>query len=132
MDSNIENVEELPDSVETGRHFYSLKLLELWDGSTLRLPLTISGKKDGPTLCVVASIIGDEFPGTIAARKIALETAPEKLKGALISILIANSPSFGFGSHPPFHVSPLDYVNMNRIFPDAQMDVQAKGSSCNF
>ncbi|MBS7647027.1 MAG: succinylglutamate desuccinylase/aspartoacylase family protein [Candidatus Bathyarchaeia archaeon] len=116
MSENV--IEKLPDSIEPGKHFYSLKLLELWDGSALRLPiLIISGKKDGPTLCVVASIMGDEFPGTIAARKIALETDPEKLKGTLISIPIANPPSFGFGSHPPLHVSPLDYMNMNRIFP---------------
>lgn len=115
---NEDVIEELPESMEPGRYFYYLKLLELWDGSTLHLPIIIvSGRKAGPTLCIVASIMGDEFPGTVVARKVALELDPEKLRGTLISIPIANPPSFGFGTHPPLHVSPLDHMNMNRIFP---------------
>lgn len=119
MKSKIENnVDELPDFIEAGKHFYYLNLLELWNGATLYLPVIIvAGRKSGPTICVVASIMGDEFPGTIIARKVALELDPEQLAGTLVSIPIANPPSFGFGSHPPLHVSPLDYMNMNRIFP---------------
>lgn len=84
-------------------------------GTSVRIPITVvNGTLPGPTLCVTAGIHGCEYDSIEAAIRIANNTKPEGLSGALIVLPIINVMSF---QQKTAFVNPLDNTNMNRIYP---------------
>ncbi len=84
------------------------------DGET-RIPVTIiNGAGAGPTLAVIAGIHGYEYPPILAAQRLASSIDPNKLKGRMIIVHVANVPSF---LKRTIYYSPVDGKNLNRVFP---------------
>src|SRR5690349_20763685 len=68
---------------------------EFADGGTVALPVvTISGRKDGPTLYLQAGIHGDEQTGIAICREALQGIAPDELAGTVVAIPVANVPSY--------------------------------------
>jgi len=91
-----------------------LEVPEGADGRT-RIPVTvINGAARGPALAVIAGIHGYEYPPILASQRLAASIAPQKLKGRVIIVHIANVPSF---LKRTTYYSPIDQLNLNRVFP---------------
>ncbi len=85
------------------------------DSDTTFLPVTVfKGKEPGPVFTIVAGIHGYEYPPIIAVQELINEIGPDKLKGNLIIVPIANVASFY--ARTPF-ISPIDGKNLNTVFP---------------
>ncbi|WP_421823828.1 succinylglutamate desuccinylase/aspartoacylase family protein [Flagellimonas oceanensis] len=84
------------------------------DNSTNLPIVVIKGKEVGNTLTILAGVHGYEYPPIIAVQEFLKEIEPEKLKGNLIVIPIANKASF-YGRSP--FKNPQDEVNLNNAFP---------------
>lgn len=67
----------------------------------------------GPTALITGANHGDEYEGPIALYNFAQRTDLECFQGRVILIPAMNYPAFQAGTR----VSPLDQLNMNRIFP---------------
>lgn len=74
---------------------FFLKAGELADGSAVNIPvMVVNGSMPGPKLLVVAATHGDEVAGTEAAKSIASQMDPDKIRGALITIPVLNVVSY--------------------------------------
>ncbi|MCZ7569764.1 MAG: succinylglutamate desuccinylase/aspartoacylase family protein [Ardenticatenaceae bacterium] len=83
-------------------------------GRPLGIPwMAIRGNEDGPTLTVNCAIHGDEYEGGEAIRQLWRELDPATLAGAWIGVPVVNIAAYDAAQRN----SPLDNVNMNRIFP---------------
>lgn len=83
-------------------------------GHDLGFPMmVVNGAGDGPTLLVDGGIHGDEYESGEAIRAIWRDTDPADLNGAFVGVPVVNVPSFEAGRR----ASPVDGINMNRIFP---------------
>jgi len=81
----------------------------------VRLPYIIaSGREPGPTLCVLGGVHSLECTSIEGALRVARETDPEDLKGALIVVPVVNVE--GFHARTPYH-NTLDHLNQNKVFP---------------
>lgn len=67
----------------------------------------------GPTALITGANHGDEYEGPIALYSFAQRTDLASFQGRVILIPAMNYPAFQAGTR----VSPLDQLNMNRIFP---------------
>ncbi|TXH69466.1 MAG: N-alpha-acetyl diaminobutyric acid deacetylase DoeB [Thiothrix sp.] len=67
----------------------------------------------GPTALLTGANHGDEYEGPIALFNFAQRTDIASFQGRVIIIPAMNYPAFQAGTR----VSPLDHLNMNRIFP---------------
>ncbi|MBA2452951.1 MAG: succinylglutamate desuccinylase/aspartoacylase family protein [Chloroflexia bacterium] len=74
----------------------------------------IHGAQPGPAAVVIAGVHGGEYPGILAAQRVARNIEPAELKGSLLILPILNPPSFWERSA---FVSPADGQNLNRVFP---------------
>jgi predicted deacylase len=84
------------------------------DGQT-QIPVTvINGAAPGPTLAVIAGIHGYEYTPVLAAQRLAADITPQKLRGRIIIVHVANMPSF---LKRTVYYSPIDGLNLNRVFP---------------
>jgi predicted deacylase len=84
------------------------------DGDT-QIPVTIiNGATRGPALALVAGNHGYEYPPILAAQRLASSIDPQKLKGRLVIVHIANLPSF---LKRTIYYSPIDGKNLNRVYP---------------
>jgi hypothetical protein len=84
------------------------------DGQT-QIPVTIiNGVAPGPALAVIAGIHGYEYPPVLAAQRLAASITPQKLRGRVIIVQVANMPSF---LKRTVYYSPIDGQNLNRVFP---------------
>jgi len=62
---------------------------------TAHLPVKIiKGKADGPVFSIVAGIHGYEYPPVIAAQQMLSNIDPDKLKGTLLVVPVANTAAF--------------------------------------
>lgn len=87
------------------------------DSTSIRLPLLVAnGLQEGPTLVVSGGVHGDEYEGPEAIRRVWRQLDPRQLKGILLSVPVVNVPAFEVGTRE----SPIDHLNMNRIFPGRQ------------
>ncbi len=87
------------------------------DGET-QVPVTIiNGAERGPGLAIVAGNHGYEYPPILAARRLSASIDPQKLKGRIIIVHIANLPSF---LKRTIYYSPVDGKNLNRVYPGKQ------------
>jgi predicted deacylase len=102
------------DSLSQGVHHLALPAGVLADGSPVDVPVTvIVGAQSRPRVAVTAAVHGDEFEGVRAVLDLMREITPEQLQGSIVLVPIANPPAFNACTR----VSPLDGVNLNRIFP---------------
>lgn len=84
------------------------------DGAT-QVPVTIiNGAARGPSLAVIAGNHGYEYPPILAAQRLAASIDPQKLKGRIIIVHVANLPSF---LRRTIYYSPIDGKNLNRVYP---------------
>jgi Predicted deacylase len=83
-------------------------------GGTFPLLCTVmKGKKNGPTLWIQGGLHGDEYDGPAAVLKLIESLDLQKLAGTVIAIPVVNYTAFDAIDN----MSPLDGVNLNRVFP---------------
>lgn len=84
------------------------------DGTPFQIPVLIAaGKEEGPVLWVHGCIHGEEYGGAASIIRLFQEINVNELRGTFLGIPVINLPSFKARSR----ISPLDGVNLNRIFP---------------
>lgn len=86
---------------------------------SIMIPITQFKNGDGPTALLTGGNHGDEYEGPIALYKFSQQTDIENIQGRVIIVPAMNYPAFKVATR----VSPLDHLNMNRVYPGA-----AKGS----
>ncbi len=97
-----------------GRYAQQLLVAQLTDRSALTIPYTlIVGTQPGPRIVVTAGVHGDEYEGVRAIAELQQLLSPNDLHGTLLLIPVVNPPAFHAGTR----ISPLDGVNLNRVFP---------------
>jgi N-alpha-acetyl-L-2,4-diaminobutyrate deacetylase len=99
-----------------GKHFGHIQIPYSRNDAALGnilIPVISIRNGDGPCLLLNAGSHGDEFEGQIALRRYAHELAPEHMAGQLIITPSLNLPSVLSNTR----CSPIDRLNMNRIFP---------------
>ncbi|MBB1251799.1 succinylglutamate desuccinylase/aspartoacylase domain-containing protein [Streptomyces alkaliterrae] len=83
--------------------------------TTVELPLTlVHGSEPGPLVVITAGMHGGEFVGVDAAVRLADMLDPDAVRGRVAICPVANPPAV---YHGRLGVSPLDGVNINRVFP---------------
>ena len=84
------------------------------DGET-QIPVTvINGAARGPALAVIAGNHGYEYPPILATQRLLSRIEPQKLKGRVVIVHVANLPSF---MKRTIYYSPIDGKNLNRVYP---------------
>ena len=73
-----------------------------------------NGEEPPKTLTIWAGVHGGEFVGIRALSMLAQQLEPAQVRGRLILCLVANPPAVFQGR---MNVSPLDGININRVFP---------------
>ncbi|MDQ0828998.1 putative deacylase [Streptomyces achromogenes] len=82
---------------------------------TVDIPLTlVNGAHPGLRVLITAGVHGGEFTGVDAATRLAALLEPGEVHGQVIVCPVANPPAVYQGR---LGVSPLDGVNINRVFP---------------
>lgn len=82
---------------------------------TVDIPLTlVHGARPGPRAVITAGVHGGEFTGVDAATRLAALLDPGEVRGQVIVCPVANPPAVYRGR---LGVSPVDGVNINRVFP---------------
>lgn len=96
------------------RSYEEIPVTTLANGQRITLPLhRITGSQPGPTLGMLALIHGDEPLPNAILRRVFQEVDPNKLKGTLLIMPVANPLAYeGQTRH-----TPLDGINLNRYFP---------------
>jgi len=80
---------------------------------SIRVPIAVIKNGTGPTVLFAGGNHGDEYEGPIALVKLLRELQPEAVQGRVIIIPMLNLPAVEAGTR----LSPIDGLNMNRIFP---------------
>ncbi|WP_327667539.1 succinylglutamate desuccinylase/aspartoacylase family protein [Streptomyces sp. NBC_00485] len=83
--------------------------------TTAEVPLIlVNGSRPGPRIVITGGVHGGEFIGVDAATRLAGLLEPDDVAGQLVICPVANPPAVYGGR---LNVSPLDGVNINRVFP---------------
>ncbi|MFN0041809.1 MAG: succinylglutamate desuccinylase/aspartoacylase family protein [Alphaproteobacteria bacterium] len=77
------------------------------------VPITVIKNGKGPTIFFTGGVHGDEYEGQVALMKLARRLKVGQIQGRVIIIPALNLPAAEAGAR----CSPLDGLNMNRIFP---------------
>jgi len=109
----MENLEVAELSVAPGtRRRHEIELVELADGTTVRIPLDIiHGGQPGPKLYLGAAIHGDEVDGVAILFRALADIDPASLRGSIICVPVQHPLSFHADHRLPisqFMKSPLD------------------------
>lgn len=90
----------------------SIDLVELPDGTTVRLPVFLmNGTSSGPRLYLGAGIHGDEENGVQIVSRVLAQLNPGQMAGSLVCVPVQNPLAFQFGHRVPLGLylkSPLD------------------------
>lgn len=79
------------------------------------IPLTlVNGTRPGPRVVITAGVHGGEFTPIDAAARLTTLLEPDEVRGQVIICPVANPPAVYEGR---LNVSPVDGVNINRVFP---------------
>lgn len=82
---------------------------------TVDIPLTlVNGTRPGPRVVITAGVHGGEFTPIDAVARLTSLLEPGRVRGQLIICPVANPPAVYEGR---LNVSPVDGVNINRVFP---------------
>lgn len=76
---------------------------------------SIVGAADGPNVFLMAGNHGDEYEGQVILSELLRTLDPGQVNGRITILPMANFPAAEAG----LRTSPIDQVNMNRIFPGA-------------
>ncbi|MEH0630537.1 succinylglutamate desuccinylase/aspartoacylase family protein [Streptomyces stelliscabiei] len=83
--------------------------------TTVEVPLVlVNGSRPGPRVVITGGVHGGEFIGVDAATRLAGLLEPEEVAGQVVICPVANPPAVYGGR---LNISPLDGVNINRVFP---------------
>jgi predicted deacylase len=83
--------------------------------TTVEVPLIlVNGSRPGPRVVITGGVHGGEFIGVDAATRLAGLLEPDDVAGRLVICPVANPPAVYGGR---LNISPLDGVNINRVFP---------------
>ncbi len=83
--------------------------------STVSLPYTrIVGPMPGPNLLVTGGVHGGEYPGIESAIRFAQALDPNRIRGSVTVVHMANPPAFFAKAQ---YLVPEDGKNLNRVFP---------------
>jgi predicted deacylase len=83
--------------------------------SNIDLPVTIvQGRRDGPTLVVIAGEHGCEYSGIVAAVRLARDLKAEEISGTVVIVPLANPVAF---EQRYLFVNPIDQVNPYGAYP---------------
>lgn len=99
-----------------GKHHGFLRLPYSRDDSawgSVMIPITVIRNGEGKTALVTGANHGDEYEGPVALLDLALHLEPSDIEGRVIIVPAFNFPAFKAASR----VSPIDQLNLNRIFP---------------
>lgn len=80
---------------------------------TIRIPVTVLKNGDGPTITLIGGKHGDEYEGPVTLMRLAREITPSEIQGRIILLPCLNLPAV----QAQTRLSPVDQVNLNRIFP---------------
>jgi N-alpha-acetyl-L-2,4-diaminobutyrate deacetylase len=80
---------------------------------SIMIPITQFKNGDGPTALLSGANHGDEYEGPIALYSLASREHFDDIQGRVIIVPAMNYPAFCEGTR----VSPIDGLNMNRIYP---------------
>ena len=78
----------------------------------LPIPIVVVKNGEGPTALFTSGNHGDEYEGQVALTNLIKWLTPERIKGRVIIMPMANYPAALAGRR----VSPIDDLNLNRIF----------------
>ncbi len=83
--------------------------------SNIDLPITIiQGRREGPTLVVIAGEHGCEYSGIVAAVRLIRDLKPEEISGTAVIVPLANPVAF---EQRYLFVNPIDQVNTYGAYP---------------
>ena len=86
------------------------------DGSSLGVPMVVvNGAQPGPVLWVQGCLHGDEYAGSRAIHLFVAGLDPNRLAGAVIAVPVVNLTAW----EQKNRVSPIDHLDLNRVFPGA-------------
>jgi N2-acetyl-L-2,4-diaminobutanoate deacetylase len=80
---------------------------------SIMIPITMAKNGEGPGIVLTGANHGEEYEGPIALQTLANTIDIDKVRGTVIIIPMMNYPAFLAATR----VSPIDHLNMNRIFP---------------
>ena len=80
---------------------------------SIMIPITVVKNGDGPCALFTGANHGEEYEGPIALNDLANRLQADDIKGRVIIIPAMNYPAYQAATR----VSPIDHLNMNRIFP---------------
>ena len=80
---------------------------------SVMVPITQAKNGEGPGVILTGANHGDEYEGPVALHHLAHSIDAERIRGRVIIVPMMNYPAFQAGTR----VSPIDQLNMNRIFP---------------
>ncbi|WP_037682367.1 succinylglutamate desuccinylase/aspartoacylase family protein [Streptomyces griseus] len=83
--------------------------------TTVEVPLIlVNGSRPGPRVVITSGVHGGEFIGVDATTRLAGALEPDEVAGQVVICPVANPPAVYGGR---LNISPLDGVNINRVFP---------------
>ena len=80
---------------------------------SIMIPITVGKNSDGPTAIITGANHGEEYEGPVAINDLCHRLDASKLRGRVILSPAMNYPAFQAATR----VSPIDSLNMNRVFP---------------
>ncbi|MCP4983712.1 MAG: N-alpha-acetyl diaminobutyric acid deacetylase DoeB [Gammaproteobacteria bacterium] len=80
---------------------------------SIMMPICVAKNGNGPGAILTGANHGDEYEGPIALHDLANNIDIDRIQGRVIIIPAMNYPAFQAATR----VSPIDQLNMNRIFP---------------
>ncbi len=80
---------------------------------SIMIPITVVKNGDGPCALFTGANHGEEYEGPIALNDLANRLQADEIKGRVIIVPAMNYPAYLSATR----VSPIDQLNMNRIFP---------------
>jgi N-alpha-acetyl-L-2,4-diaminobutyrate deacetylase len=83
---------------------------------SVMLPISLAKNGEGPGAILTGANHGDEYEGPIALQHLANTIDIDRVRGRVIIIPALNFPAFKTATR----VSPIDGLNMNRIFPGSE------------
>ncbi len=99
-----------------GKHIGQIELPYSVDRSPfyrIQLPVCHIQNGDGPAVLLMAGVHGDEYEGKLALTQLIRELQPQRIKGQVTILPLANGPAV----HNASRCSPYDGGNLNRCFP---------------